>query len=296
MSKLGVYHIGETNIDNNGQKIKIIAYRNYHDIDVMFEDGTILYNKQYFSFKHNMIKNPNYIKSYYNYIGKNIIATNGQLMTIINYRNYDDIDVQFEDGTIVTNKNYNSFKKGQIKNPNYITIRKNLSYKINRNRIGETKISTKGQKMTIIDYRNAQNIDVQFEDGTIVKNKALKDFKTGNIRNPNYLKSHFTRQTNYNNQGLKMVIIDYRSEKDIDIQFETGYILYSYKGSCYKFKSKSTKHPLPYQMNNILIEKLAYIHNNIGNFYCKCLKCNHNDIMTIDEMKNHKCEGDISND
>ena len=39
-------------------------------------------------------------------------------MTIIRYNLYNDIDVQFEDGTIVKNKSYDAFKKGAIKNNN----------------------------------------------------------------------------------------------------------------------------------------------------------------------------------
>ena len=41
-------------------------------------------------------------------------------MTIIEYRRNDDIDIQFEDGTIVKNRTYRRFKEGKIKNPNYI--------------------------------------------------------------------------------------------------------------------------------------------------------------------------------
>ena len=47
-----------------------------------------------------------------------ILQKNGQIMTIIAYRNAVDLDVQFEDGTIVKNKQYDKFKKGQIKNLN----------------------------------------------------------------------------------------------------------------------------------------------------------------------------------
>lgn len=41
-------------------------------------------------------------------IGK---ATSGMLMKIIAFRRSDDIDVQFEDGVIVTKKTYTNFKK-----------------------------------------------------------------------------------------------------------------------------------------------------------------------------------------
>ena len=35
------------------------------------------------------------------------------IATIITYRNYKDIDVQFEDKTIVCNRQYDAFKKGK---------------------------------------------------------------------------------------------------------------------------------------------------------------------------------------
>ena len=45
-------------------------------------------------------------------------ANNGQIMTIINCRNSRDIDIKFEDGTIVKNKHYLAFLNGKIQNPN----------------------------------------------------------------------------------------------------------------------------------------------------------------------------------
>ena len=42
---------------------------------------------------------------------------NGERMVIIRYSNWDDIDVQFDDGTILEHREYGNFKKGTIKNP-----------------------------------------------------------------------------------------------------------------------------------------------------------------------------------
>lgn len=39
-------------------------------------------------------------------------------MQIVGYRNCEDIDVRFEDGTILHNVQYGNFKRGTIKNPN----------------------------------------------------------------------------------------------------------------------------------------------------------------------------------
>ena len=57
-----------------------------------------------------------------NRIGEQALNNQGCMMTIIGYRNNKDIDVQFEDGTIVTNREFHKFKLGQIKNPNHASV------------------------------------------------------------------------------------------------------------------------------------------------------------------------------
>ena len=46
-------------------------------------------------------------------------------MTVIAYRNCKDIDIQFEDGTVITNKNYNNFKQHSIKHPTLFATHRN---------------------------------------------------------------------------------------------------------------------------------------------------------------------------
>ena len=52
------------------------------------------------------------------------------------------------------------------------------------NKVGETNINSQGEKMTIIAYRNYENIDIQFEDGTVVYHKTYGNFKNGKIKHP----------------------------------------------------------------------------------------------------------------
>ncbi len=56
-------------------------------------------------------------------------------------------------------------------------------------REGMERIQNCGMKAKIFCYRLAQDIDVRFEDGTIVRNKAYSSFKAGSINNPNMKKS-----------------------------------------------------------------------------------------------------------
>lgn len=53
-------------------------------------------------------------------------------------------------------------------------------------RTGEVNINNQGFKMTIITYNNNNNINIEFFDGFIVKNKKYCHFKDGKIRHPLY--------------------------------------------------------------------------------------------------------------
>ena len=271
----------------------IIAYRKSNDIDIKFEDGTVVTNKSYCNFKKGLIKNPNNIKltlqqQIKSKVGETRLANNGMKMTVIAYRSCRDMDVQFEDGTIVEHINSGNWNKGKVKHPNLNSIQ----YRNENKRVGEINTASNGQKMTIIAYKSASDIDVQFEDGTIVTNKQYLAFLSGRIQNPNkpFIRIDETRinETNIAKNGMKMKIIAYRNSNDIDIKFESGAIFTNKYYNC--FKTGDIKHSFPYQMDNILLERLAYLYNDIGNFYCSCSKCGHRDIWTIDEAKNHKCE------
>ena len=52
-------------------------------------------------------------------------------------------------------------------------------------RVGEIHQNNKGESFTIIGYRDNKNVDIQFEDGTIVTKRAFSDLKVGKVRNPN---------------------------------------------------------------------------------------------------------------
>ena len=53
-----------------------------------------------------------------------------------------------------------------------------------KDRLNETRLNNNGEEMRIIRYGGALDIDVQFEDGTIVEHRIYDAFLKGNIRNP----------------------------------------------------------------------------------------------------------------
>ncbi|CDD66502.1 putative uncharacterized protein [Firmicutes bacterium CAG:882] len=198
--------LGERKISNSGMLMTIIAYRNSNDIDIQFEDGTIVQHRDYRSFSEGCIYNPNFYKSK---IGEEIFAPNGHTLKIIDYRNSKDVDVQFEDGTIVQHRDYYSFLTGNIAMPIL-------------NRVGQTNIAKNGMGIKIIAYRNSHDIDIQFEDGTIVTHKNYNHFLDGYIAYPR--PDHVGEEV-YAKNGMRMTLIAYRNVSDVDIKFEDGTIV-----------------------------------------------------------------------
>ena len=101
--------------------------------------------------------------------------TTRQFMTIIEYKDYHHVTVQFDDGEIAHNKHYSSFKKGEIKHPKQTPNAKKHS------RLGESRMMNCGSEATIVEYRNADDIDIVFEDGSIRQGVTYFNFQRGTI-------------------------------------------------------------------------------------------------------------------
>lgn len=173
--------IGEQRQMSNGMYATIIAYRTARDIDVQFEDGTIVTNKNYRLFKEGNI-------GYYtHHLNEIRVMNNGMKAKVIAYRTHLDIDIEFEDGTVVKNRQYYLFKIGNIGYP-----QKSCLY--------ETNIMKNGMNAKIIALRNKKDMDVQFEDGTIVTNRRYGNFKRGDISH-----EHLKKKTPSIYQGFETV-------------------------------------------------------------------------------------------
>ena len=256
--------IGFTGMSNNGQKMTVVGYRSYHDIDVEFEDGTVVKNKSFCSFKNGTIKNPNkIIQKDSDRIGEVKKANNGQKMTIIEYRNVLDIDIKFEDGTVVKNKQYWNFAAGAVENPNFRKYTRESDLKKKRERVGEEKKSADGFQMKIINYNNATDIDVEFEDGFIKYHTTYHSFKNELIkRHKTYDKNHFKAyseslpkkyrdkrlgEESVNMDGELLKIIEYHRSDNRSVEFEDGSIVHN--KSYYEFQRGLIKNPTKSKYN-----------------------------------------------
>lgn len=166
-------HIGEKSKANNGMEMTIIAYRSSADIDIQFDDGTVVRNKPYKDFLEGNIEKPLCKK-----IGEVSYSNSGEKMVIVCYTNNENIAVKFEDGTVVYGRTYNAFKKGEIKKPRIEKYSRNNKH---NERIGIESINLNGLKIKIVEYRNSNDIDVKTEDGRVLKHQTFKKFKDGKI-------------------------------------------------------------------------------------------------------------------
>jgi hypothetical protein len=125
-----------------------------------------------------------------------------------------------------------------------------MSKKIDRT--GEINYNKQGMKMWIKEYRNSRDIDIEFENGYIAYNKSYNWFEQGLIRNKNVKiirgdKIDFTYrvgETNYNNNGTKMTIIEYIDSQNVLIEFDDN--IHKYRKNCSYRDFKIGKPSSPY--------------------------------------------------
>lgn len=117
-----VERVGESKLNKGGHRITIIEYINNANIVAEMEDGTI-YRGSYSSFINGSMGHKRNYKEWVDayatkYIGLEKYNNFGEHLKIIGYREYKDIDVIFDDGTILEHAKFYAFKNGGIKNPN----------------------------------------------------------------------------------------------------------------------------------------------------------------------------------
>lgn len=166
-------------------------------------------------------------------VGERRMMNCGMEAEIICYKDNHHINVKFSDGTIVADKTYQRFQKGQIGNPNLEINRSNISRESNK--IGEKRIMSCGLEAEIIAYRKSTDIDVRFSDEIIVTCKRYCNFAKGHIGHPNIeirgkaggIKSKYERigEKRVMNCGLEAEIIAYRNYDHIDVRFYDGTIV-----------------------------------------------------------------------
>lgn len=96
-------------------------------------------------------------------------------------------------------------------------MRKDSKY---NQRIGLIKQNKWGDTMKIIDYIDANNIVVEFQDEYREKKKSrYSHFSNGTIMNPHVLNCRIGKE-NINHQGYKMKIVEYYDSRNVIVEFQ----------------------------------------------------------------------------
>lgn len=217
--------LGETRQAKNGLSMTIIEYNNSKDIVVRFEDN---YEKKttYRLFKQGSVKNPNVnqrtiVSEKYknNYLGKTV-ETHYGTCRIVEYNRANNIIVEFDNGERVRT-DLTSFRRGYIKPASISNDTRLVQNK--KNRIGEEFINNKGEKAKIVEYIDAKHITIQFEDGTIGKNKRYFALLKGQFQK-DFNNSNRIGERRLMNCGVVAEIVEYNSYDNMTIRFDTGEI------------------------------------------------------------------------
>lgn len=100
-----------------------------------------------------------------------------------------------------------------------------LPFSYVKNHIGDRQLQKRGVVAEIISCRDANHIDVCFEDGIIVRNRKYDDFKKGVIGHPNLATVRNKKdkerlgEIRQMNDGSIGKIISYKNACDIDVDF-----------------------------------------------------------------------------
>ena len=177
----------ELPILNSGMSYEVVVNpKSPESVEMAIIDILMYLNMKYektFSLDVDTIRDSQKIKNFYrgmiyegntSHIGEIATARNGQTMTLKEYFGWDDVTVEFEDGTIKTRVNYQNFLRGDVGNPNYF-----------QKRVGEERIAGCGLKMKIIEYHSYKEVVVQFEDGYITTT-IYQSFNHGHVGHPKF--------------------------------------------------------------------------------------------------------------
>ena len=167
-------HIGEVFYDKNGRRMTIVEYHGNSNVTVEYDDHIRVYDKEYRTIKAGADIYPKTLK------GQKSRAVNGLRIECIDDNGYDELTVRFEDGAVVNNVTRQNFRSGNVKHPN-----KNARTMIQgRTRIGKENMMQNGLRCRIINYAGAKDIDVLFENGTLVQHREWDVFMKGRLGSP----------------------------------------------------------------------------------------------------------------
>lgn len=153
---------GEKFATNEGYEVTVISYNSALDLSIQYLDGTISCGINLSALKNGQVRKP------VDRVGEEYITNEGFKLKIIRYINNINVSVEFEDGNIVHNLQYDNIKRGSVRNPYHRTIC-NIGY------IGDNFIS-KYNFLYEKHYRNWFNMITRcYDEKELMKYPTYRD-------------------------------------------------------------------------------------------------------------------------
>ena len=227
-----VERIGESVVTDSGYVAMITVYRKYSDIDVFFPELNITKEHvNYGNFSKGQVSPFTRVQSK-SHIGERVFQTGCEMMaTIVECPTLTNLTVEFENQRRRSGVHYASFRSGNV-SPYTPEERLEIDKK---ERIGQ-KINMRGGECEIVEYFNASNITVRFnQDQTLVYNRTYSQFVNKKIKNPNATcnveqqsQRLFTRKLM--NCGYWATCTAYHDANDISVTFEVDGTVVEHRG------------------------------------------------------------------
>lgn len=163
-----------------GLNAKCISYNSDTDLcEIEFEDGTKRNDVKWHYFVKGSVglNSRKVLKQNASLVGVKVLMNCGLYAVCIKYEGYRHLTIRFEDGFIKSDVEKRAFLNGSVKNDNL------NPYSI----VGYENIMSCGFKAKCIADRGCHDIDIEFEDGTIVKNCERAFFRYGVISHPDII-------------------------------------------------------------------------------------------------------------
>ena len=216
--------VGEQNRNTLGLMMTIIRYRSSKDLDVRFENGTVIHHRTYTEFKNGKIGLP--FRFAQQFIGQKSLNSDGYQMTIVGYFGNRRCVVSFQDGSKAVCSTM-QFRQGKVTKPEKEWAGNEITFPPSSERLLETGNSKEGLTMTIVCFRDDTDIDVALETGEIVEHTSYERFLSGELyaKEKKDTSSYMEGRTGVSACGQTMRIVRYGNSRDIDVSFENGIVL-----------------------------------------------------------------------
>ena len=202
----GKYKVGFEFTNKQGLAAKVIAYRGRKDIDIQFEDGTVVYKTTGSYIKKGLPLHPTYGKVK---VGDKFPCHDGDEVEVVEIESYSRVLVKWKSDGSTRWRSISAIKEGYNRHPTK-----------NKYAAGDEVQTNLNGVVRVVAFNSATDVDVVFEDGTLTKT-TVSLLKSGVVANPN----RFDDRNGYKfktNSGWHGEVIEYNSAHDVKVKWQDG--------------------------------------------------------------------------